>query len=568
MGRFNDRLNGAKLLIKCLKELEVDTIFGYPGGSILPIYDALYDEKDIKHILTAHEQGATHAADGYARVTGKVGIVLVTSGPGATNTVTGIANAYRDSIPMVVFTGQVPKAQIGKAAFQEVDILGITKPITKKNFLVTDIKELTNIVYEAFKIAKEGRMGPVLVDIPKDVQKTIIDNSFKCNNIYKNHVVNNDNSEEDENLYRNLNRSIELINNSKKPIIYAGGGIISANAHEELKEFSETIKCPVVCTLMGLGGFPANHKYFMGLGGMHGTLYSNYAITESDLLIAIGVRFNDRVTSNIQGFAPNAKIIHIDIDEKEFGKNIDIDVPLKGDVRKILKLLIKNIEVKEEGDWNCKVDKWKSIYPLTYNKNYNLSGEYIIEKLNEITNGDCVICTEVGQNQIWAAQYFKYLSPRTFISSGGLGTMGFGLGAAIGAYFGNTRKRVINIAGDGSFKMNCSELDTIARYNIPIIQVVLNNSCLGMVRQWQEMFYNKKFSYSLFNGEVDFVKLGAAYGIKSFRITKKDEIKDVFINALELNEPVIIDCVIDRKEKVFPIVPPGESINNMMVEKI
>ncbi|KEH92024.1 biosynthetic-type acetolactate synthase large subunit [Clostridium botulinum] len=566
MGGFNDKLNGAKILIKCLKELNVDTIFGYPGGAVLPIYDALYCEKDINHILTAHEQGAAHAADGYARVTGKVGVVLVTSGPGATNTVTGIANAYRDSIPMVVFTGQVPKRQMGKAAFQEVDILSITKSITKKNFLVKSIEALPTIVYKAFKIATEGRKGPVVVDIPKDIQDTLVNDDFYYKNIYE--VFTEINCVENENLYKNIKKASLLINKCRKPIIYSGGGIVSSNANKELMEFSEKIKSPVICTLMGLGSFPGDHKYFMGLGGMHGNVYSNYAITESDLLIAIGMRFSDRVTSKIEGFAPNAKIIHIDIDEKELGKNVNVDVPINGDIKEILNLLIKCVEVKEEGKWNYKIESLKRKYSLNFDKKDELSGEYIIEKLNEITEGNCTICTEVGQNQIWAAQYYKYLKPRTFVSSGGLGTMGFGLGAAIGAYFGNPKRRVINIAGDGSFKMNCAELDTIARYNIPIIQIVLNNRCLGMVRQWQEMFYDKRFSHSIFHKEVDFTKLGMAYEIKSYKVNEKEKFEDVLKKALKLNEPVIIECLIDTNENVFPIVPPGETIDNMLTEKI
>ncbi|EDS77827.1 acetolactate synthase, large subunit, biosynthetic type [Clostridium botulinum C str. Eklund] len=566
MGGFKYKLNGAKILIKCLKELNVDTIFGYPGGAVLPIYDALYYEKDIKHILTAHEQGAAHAADGYARVTGNVGVVLVTSGPGATNTVTGIANAYRDSIPMVVFTGQVPKKQMGKAAFQEVDILSITKSITKQNFLVKNVDDLPRVIYKAFKVATEGRKGPVVVDIPKDVQNTEVNNNFNYKNIYE--TFKEIKNETHENLCKNINKASVLINKCKRPVIYAGGGIISSNANKELIQFSEKIKSPVICTLMGLGSFPGNHKYFMGLGGMHGNVYSNYAITESDLLIAIGMRFSDRVTSKIEGFAPNAKIIHIDIDEKEIGKNVEVDIPIKGDIKEILKALISYVELKEEGQWNHKIDDWKIKYPLNCNNKCKLSGEYIIEKLNEITKGDCTICTEVGQNQIWAAQHYKYLKPRTFVSSGGLGTMVFGLGAAIGAYFGNPKRRVINIAGDGSFKMNCAELDTIARYNIPIIQIVLNNRCLGMVRQWQEMFYDERFSYSIFHKEVDFIKLGMAYEIKSFKVSEKEEFEEMLKKALELNEPVIIECLIDTNENVFPIVPPGETIDNMLIEKI
>lgn len=557
------KLSGAKILLESLKGLGVDTIFGYPGGAVLPIYDALYDEKEINHILTAHEQGAAHAADGYARATGKVGVVLVTSGPGATNTVTGIATAFRDSVPIVVITGQVSQAQIGTAAFQEVDILGITTTITKKNFMIKNVKEVPFVVNEAFKIANEGRKGPVVIDIPKDVQ--IAQTEYES---YMLDIGGNLGADSFFNYKfgKNIDKAVELINASKRPIIYAGGGIISSGANREILDFSQKIKSPVTCTLMALGGFPGNHKYFTGMSGMHGTRCSNYAITKCDLLIAIGARFSDRVTSKVDGFAPGAKIIHIDIDESEIGKNVRVDVPIKGDLKEVLQLLTEAVEEKFEGEWNFQVQEWKEKYPLTYNKNGVLSGEYVIEKLHELTKGKCILCTEVGQNQIWAAQYFKYLEPRTFISSGGLGTMGFGLGAAIGAYFGGTGKKVINIAGDGSFKMNSTELATVSRYNIPIIQIVLNNSCLGMVRQWQELFYKGRFSYTLFEKDVDFVKLGEAYGIKSVKITRNDEVEEILKYALELNEPIIIECEINTSENVFPIVPPGELINNMITQ--
>ncbi|MCY6485151.1 biosynthetic-type acetolactate synthase large subunit [Clostridium aestuarii] len=554
-------MNGAKLLLKCLKQLGVEIIFGYPGGAVLPIYDALYDENKIKHILTAHEQGAAHAADGYARATGKVGVVLATSGPGATNTVTGIATAYADSVPMVVFTGQVPTAYIGKAAFQEVDITGITKPITKKNYIVEDVNSLPSIIKEAFKIAKEGRPGPVLVDIPKDIQIAEVyceKEAFKENKEDRNYSVNS------KELYLKIKEAVNLINSSKKPIIYAGGGVNASAACKELTDFSEKIKAPVTCTLMALGCFPGNHKYYTGMSGMHGTYCSNHAITNCDLLIAVGARFSDRVTSKVEGFAPEAKIIHIDIDKVELGKNVNTDVPLNGDVKDVLNMLIEAVEEKKEGEWNLQIQKWKEKHPLKYNKTEGLNPEYVIEQLYELTKGDCIICTEVGQNQIWAAQYFKYLKARTFISSGGLGTMGFGLGSAIGAAVGQPDKKVINVAGDGSFKMNSVELATIARTKIPLIQLVLNNNCLGMVRQWQDMFYKQRFSHTIFENEVDFVKLGEAYGIKSMRITKNEEVKDILNTALNLNEPVLIECQIDAIERVLPIVPPGEVINNMI----
>lgn len=555
------KLSGAKILLESLKKEGVDTIFGYPGGAVLPTYDALYDEKDIKHILTAHEQGASHAADGYARATGKVGVVLVTSGPGATNTITGIATAFRDSIPLVVITGQVPQNQIGTAAFQEVDTIGITAPITKKNFMINSVEEIPKVVKEAFKIANEGRKGPVVIDLPKNIQAAQIDyesikwdiNEKSGGDLFFNHKFKED-----------ISKAAELINNSKRPIIYAGGGVISSGANRELLQFSEKIKSPVTCTLMALGGFPGNHKYFTGMSGMHGTRCSNYAITKCDLLIAIGARFSDRVTGKVEGFAPGAKIIHIDIDENEIGKNIKADVSILGDVKEALSLLTDNVDEKLEGEWNQQIQDWKEKYPITYKKDGALSGEYVIEKLNDITKGNSIICTEVGQNQIWAAQYFKYLEPRTFVSSGGLGTMGYGLGAAIGAYFGGTGKKVINIAGDGSFKMNSTELVTVSRYRIPIVQIVLNNSCLGMVRQWQQLFYEGRYSYTLFGKDVDFIKLGEAYGIRSMKIRTNEEVEDVLNFALQLNEPVIIECEINSVENVFPIVAPGDVINNMI----
>ncbi len=555
------KLKGAQVLLEHLKKLGVDTIFGYPGGAVLPIYDVLYHEKEIKHILTAHEQGAAHAADGYARATGKVGVVLVTSGPGATNTVTGIATAYRDSIPMVIFTGQVAQSYIGKAAFQEVDITGITLPITKKNYLVKDVKQLPQIIEEAFRIAKEGRPGPVLVDIPKDVQTAELD--YKPEKL-KEEVKFESNSSYESQFMDQLNEAVNAINSSKKPVIYAGGGVITAQASKDLLNFAEKIKSPVTCSLMALGAFPGNHEYFMGMVGMHGTRCSNYAVTNCDLLIAIGTRFSDRVIGNVEGFAPEAKIIHIDIDDSEIGKNVNVDIPLKGDVKEVLEALIDRVNEKNENGWNSQIEHWKYMYRLGCNIGQKLNPSYILDKLYELTQGDCIITTEVGQNQIWAAQYFKYMEPRTFISSGGLGTMGFGLGASIGAAVAQTQKKVINVAGDGSFKMNSHELVTVARYNLPIIQLVLNNNALGMVYQWQDMFYEKRFSNTIFNNDVDFVKLGEAYGIKSIRITKNEEVEEVLKQALEMDRPIIIECMIDAKEKVYPIVPPGESITYMI----
>lgn len=561
-------MNGAMMLLKCLVKHEVDTIFGYPGGAVLPIYDALYDMKDkINHIITAHEQGAAHAADGYARSTGKVGVVLATSGPGATNTVTGIATAYMDSVPIIVFTGQVPVNLIGKDSFQEVNIRDITKTITKKNFTIDKLEDIESTVDEAFRIAVSGRLGPVVVEIPKNVQNSQAKDC--CLNItsvshfkkeFKYDLFSN-------NHENNINEAVKIIKNSEKPMVYVGGGVISSCAENELMEFVDKLNAPVACSLMGTGAFPGDRKNYTGMVGMHGTHCSNNAITNCDLLIAIGARFSDRVISKVSTFAKKAKIIHIDIDEKEFNKNVNIDLPLKGDVRNILNELNTKLEKQYHKDWMEKVldEKEKELKKLDsssdYDKSKHLSPKHIMDSLYKLTGGDCIITTEVGQNQIWTAQYFKFLNPRTFISSGGLGTMGFGLGAAIGACIGNPGKTVINIAGDGSFKMNCNELATISKYRLPIIQIVLNNSSLGMVHQWQEMFYNKRYCFTELTNDVDFLKLGEAYGINTLKIKNNNEIEDCLKFALEKKQPIIIECNIDRLEKVFPIVPPGASIS-------
>lgn len=548
------KLSGAKVLLECLKEQGVDVIFGYPGGAVLPIYDALYYEKDIKHILTAHEQGATHAADGYARSTGKVGVVIATSGPGATNTVTGIATAYGDSIPLVVITGQVAKSYLGKSSFQEVDITSITKAITKENYIVKDPESLSDTIRRAFKVASAGRPGPVLIDIPKDIQNTIID--------YNPLVESKKDSLPEPG---NLSAAIDLINSSKKPVIYAGGGVISSNGAKELYDFAKKINCPVSCSLMGLGGFPSDDELFLGMIGMHGTYTSNYAFSNCDLLIAIGSRFSDRVTGKVSSFVPNAKIIHIDIDASEFSKNLPEDVSIRGDVKAVLSKLIKSLDNKYEAEWLGQINAWKTSHPLMYKENTSVNPQIVLDKLYKFTEGNCIITTEVGQNQMWTAQFFKFLHPRSFITSGGLGTMGFGLGAAIGACIGNKGKKVINIAGDGSFRMNCNELATLAKYKLPVIQLVLNNHVLGMVYQWQDMFYNRNFSQTVFDSTPDFCKLAAAYGIKSFKISSNNEIEEVLKAALALNEPVIIDCEILKEEKVLPIVPPG-SANTDLIE--
>lgn len=550
------KLRGAQVLLQCLKEQGIDTIFGYPGGAVLPIYDALYGMKEITHILTAHEQGATHAADGYARSTGKVGVVIATSGPGATNTVTGIATACRDSVPLIVITGQVSQKLLKKDSFQEVDFVSITKSITKKNYIVTDPKSLAAVVREAFMIAKSGRPGPVVIDIPKDVQEAFIDyeagqGDKTLLSESKKYVTFDEVS---------LGRAIDIINDSRKPVIYAGGGVVISESHKELREFAEKINSPVTCSLMGIGAFPGNHESYMGMVGMHGTRCSNYAVNNCDLLIAVGARFSDRVISKVEAFAPNARLIHIDIDPREFGKNIDTAVSLAGDAKKILSLLIERVEKKDNDLWAEQIQNWKGYKTSERKDIYSLRPENIIEKLQELAGNNCIITTEVGQNQIWTAQYFKFLKPRTFITSGGLGTMGFGLGAAIGASIGNPDKKVINIAGDGSFKMNSTELATVARYRIPIIQLVLNNHVLGMVHQWQDLFYQGRFSHTKLGEDVDFIKLGAAYGIKTMKITEDKQIDTILREALSLKEPVIIECIISSDNKVFPIVPPGAAI--------
>lgn len=553
------KLKGAQVLLECLKEQGVNTIFGYPGGTVLPIYDALYNMKEITHILTAHEQGATHAADGYARSTGKVGVVIATSGPGATNTITGIATAYRDSVPLLVITGQVSQSLLGKDSFQEVDVVSITKSITKKNYMVNDLKDLADTVREAFVIAKSGRPGPVVIDIPKNIQEAQINYEYK--NLQET-ALDGEESNYIECDSLSLEKAVKLINSSTKPVIFAGGGVIISKACNELKSFAERINSPVTCSLMAMGAFPVNDEKYMGMLGMHGTRCSNNAVNKSDLLIAIGARFSDRVTSNIKAFAPNAKIIHIDIDPKELGKNIDITVPLQGDAKKVLTLLIEKVDKKNNNLWMQQISEWKKHKPSVREDKYSLSPKNIIEKLCELTKGNCIVTTEVGQNQIWTAQYFKFSTPGSFITSGGLGTMGFGLGAAIGASMGNPGTKVINVAGDGSFKMNSTELATVAKYRVPIVQLVLNNHVLGMVHQWQDLFYQGRFSHTLLGPDVDFIKLGEAYGIKTMKISKNDEIESVLRSALSLNEPVIVECDISSDVRVFPIVPPGAAITD------
>lgn len=554
------QLTGAEILIECLKEQGVDTIFGYPGGAVLNIYDALYKyQNDIRHILTSHEQGAAHAADGYARATGKVGVCLATSGPGATNLVTGIATAYMDSVPMVAITGNVALALLGKDSFQEVDITGITMPITKHNFIVKDIEDLAMTIRRAFYIAQEGRPGPVLVDIPKDITAQITQYIREESKAIEKTVASI--REED------INDALELLKKAKRPLLYIGGGVNYANANGDLVEFVEKLKAPVCCSLMGLGGFPANHPLFTGMIGMHGTKPSNLAATQCDLLIAIGARFSDRVVSKVEAFAPNAHILHIDIDPAEVNKNIKTHHSIIGDAKEILGRLNKRLQPKENKEWMDKIKEWQESYPLWYRKDGKLKPQYIVEQIYEMTKGDAIITTEVGQNQIWAAQYYKFKESRTFITSGGLGTMGYGLGACMGAQIGRPEKQVINIAGDGSFQMNCNELATAVKYNLPIIIVILNNGVLGMVRQWQKLFYDKRYSQTTLDRDVDFVKLAEAYGAKGYHVVKEKDFQEVFKKAQEAKGPVVINCSIDMDENVFPIVPPGAAIKEVITEE-
>ena len=547
------QLNGSEIIIECLKEQGVDTVFGYPGGTILNVYDALYKHQDeIKHILTSHEQGASHAADGYARATGKVGVCMATSGPGATNLVTGIATAYMDSIPMVAITANVAKPALGRDSFQEIDIAGVTMPITKHNFIVKEAEDIADTLREAFYIAASGRPGPVLVDITKDATAETAEYTKQTPKpVTKAKTEIND---------ADVKKVIKLINKAKKPYIFIGGGIIASNAESELKEFVEKVDAPVCDTLMGKGAFDANDSHYTDMIGMHGTKTSNFGVTQCDLLIAIGVRFSDRVTGNAKKFANNAKIIHIDIDAAEVNKNIKTDASIIGDAKEILAKLNAELEKTDRSEWNAFIEESKQKYPLTYNQD-GLTGPFIIETLYKVTNGDAIITTEVGQHQMWAAQFYKYTKPRTFISSGGLGTMGYGLGAAIGAKMGNPDKVVCNIAGDGCFRMNMNEIATAARYNIPVVQIVVNNHVLGMVRQWQTLFYDKRYSNTILNDSVDFVKLAEAMGATGFRVTKKEELADTLKKAIELNKPVVIDCLIDSDDKVFPMVAPGAAIS-------
>ena len=547
-------LTGAEIVVECLKEQGVDTVFGYPGGAILNIYDALYKHQDeITHILTSHEQGASHAADGYARATGKVGVCLATSGPGATNLVTGIATAYMDSIPVVAITCNVGVSLLGRDSFQEIDITGVTMPITKYNFIVKDITKLAGVLRRAFQIAKSGRPGPVLVDITKDVTAASCEYEAKEPVTIARQV--------DTITEEDLERALLMIRKSQKPFIMVGGGAILSDAAEEVRAFANKLQAPVADTLMGKGAFDGTHELYTGMVGMHGTKTSNFGITECDLLVVIGARFSDRVVGNASKFAKNAKILQIDIDPAEINKNIETDASIIGDVKMILRKLNARLDPQNHDEWVAHIERMKDMYPLHYNKEV-LTGPAIIEGIYNVTQGDAIIVTEVGQHQMWAAQYYKYKNPHTFLTSGGLGTMGYGLGAALGAKMGKKDKKVFNIAGDGCFRMNMNEIGPATPYNIPIIEVIINNHVLGMVRQWQDLYYGKRYSHTILNDQVDFVKLAEAMGAKAYRVTKKEELEPVLKEAMELDIPVVIDCQIHCDDKVFPMVSPGAAISD------
>ena len=559
------QITGAEIFIECLKKEKVDTIFAYPGGVVLKIFDVLYEQKDIRCILPRHEQGGVHMADGYARSTGKVGVALVTSGPGATNVVTALATAYMDSIPIVVFTGQVPTALIGNDAFQEADIVGITRPCTKYNFLVKDVNELAQTIKEAFYIASTGRPGPVLIDLPRDVV------TAKTDFHYPEKVKIRSYNPTVEGNKRQIKQAAEAIAAAKKPVCYIGGGVILSNASREILEFAEITKIPVTHTLMGIGGFPGTHALSLGMLGMHGTYYANMAIHNSDLIIAIGARFDDRVTGKVEGFAPEAKIIHIDVDPTSIRKNVRVDIPVVGDVKHVMVELNKEIRaVKEPWDairksWLKQIEAWREERPLAYEQSDEvIKPQFVIEKLYELTGGDAIIVTDVGQHQMWAAQFYKYDTPRNWLSSGGLGTMGYGFPAAIGAKVARPDKNVFSISGDGSIQMNIQEIATSIENNIPVKVIILNNRFLGMVRQWQELFYQERYSSVDLGSTPDFVKLAEAYGAIGLRAEKPSEVVSVLKEGLKAKRTVFMDFVTARYEKVFPMVPAGASINEMI----
>jgi len=550
---------GARILIEGLQREGVETIFGYPGGVVLPIYDELYNSS-LRHILVRHEQAAAHAADGFARASGRVGVCLATSGPGACNLVTGIATAYMDSVPIVALTGQVPTNLLGNDAFQESDITGITMPITKHNYLVKRTEDLGRVVREAFYIARTGRPGPVLVDLPKDVSTNEIEFEFPESETislrgyqptYRGHS-------------RQIDKALEMLAEAERPLLYVGGGVISSDAAGELLRFAEALMIPVTTTLMGLGAIPCDHPLNLGMLGMHGTQYANYAVTETDLLVAIGVRFDDRVTGKLDAFASQARIIHIDIDPAEIGKNKRVDVPIVGDAKSVLKEMLARIQKKKNYErWLARIGAWKEKYPMRYRKDGSLRPQFIIEELSALLQGEGIIVSEVGQNQMWTAQYYCFRTPRTWITSGGLGTMGYGFPAAMGAHFARPDQVVFDIAGDGSFQMNIQELGTVSHYRIPVKVAILNNRFLGMVRQWQELFYDRRYSYTELP-PVDFVKIAGAYGIDGMRVEDPSDVRPALKAAIETEGPFVLDFRIEREENVFPMVPAGAAINEMI----
>ena len=560
-------LTGAQILLESLKKEGVDVLFGYPGGAVIDIYDELPRHPELKHVLVRHEQGAVHAADGYARASGKVGCCLVTSGPGATNTVTGIATAYCDSIPLVVFTGQVPTQLIGNDAFQEVDIVGITRPCTKHNFLVKDVRNLAKTIRQAFYLARSGRPGPGLVDLPKDIMQARTEFVWPEDIFMRSY-----NPTYKPNLNQ-LRRTAEELAKARKPIILAGGGVIMANASEVLCELAHELNIPVATTLMGLGAFPANGDLWLGMVGMHGTYAANMSINHADLLVCVGARFDDRVTGRLQDFASHARIVHIDIDPTSIRKNVEVDVPVVGDCRQALEGILEICRAKMadtdwsgmHADWLQTVHEWKANHPLAYNKNGHIKPQQVIETMYSITKGDAIIATEVGQNQMWAAQFYTFTKPRTLLTSGGLGTMGYGFPAAIGAQFAFPDKLVINVAGDGSIQMNIQELATVVQNKIPVKVVILNNGHLGMVRQWQELFYNRNYSHTNMEAQPDFVKLAEAYGAEGYRISKPEELEDVLRKALTSPNPAFIDVMVEREENVYPMVPAGAALDEMLL---
>ena len=553
------QLTGAEIVVECLKEQGVDTVFGYPGGTILNVYDALYKHSDeIKHILTSHEQGAAHAADGYARAAGKVGVCLATSGPGATNLVTGIATAYMDSVPIVAITCNVNLPLLGKDSFQEVDIAGVTMPITKHGYIVKDVEILADTLRKAFKIAGSGRPGPVLVDITKDVTANLCEYEPA-------EALKKEDAKEKQYTQEDIDYVMELIKNAKKPYIYVGGGAVISEAAKEVTEFAKKLDAPVCDTLMGKGAFDGRDALYTGMIGMHGTKTSNLGVSACDLLIALGARFSDRVVGNAAKFASHAKVVQIDIDAAEINKNIRTEASIVGDLKEVLTIINERLPQMEHKEWVEHIQEWKRKYPLNYDKS-SLSCPYVIEELDRITGGEAIVTTDVGQHQMWAAQYYKYSKPRTFLSSGGLGTMGYGLGACIGAKMGKPDKICVNIAGDGCFRMNMNELATASRYDIPIIQIVINNHVLGMVRQWQTLFYGQRYSQTVLSDKVDFCKVAEGLGCEAIRVTKKEEVAPAIEKAIAQKGPVLIECVIPEDDKVFPMVPAGEAISEAFDE--